>query len=169
MTTVTHSVIDEETYSLAAHEQVVGWAKRLEKGFLFEDLYGEQSEHPTMKALKEAVENLVATWHGLVERATRKPFYITVDDARLECGISHTTTNYYVAFLHRAYPWLRKHQLGAAICYFVKSERAKWDHPRYDCDREWLISHRDIIPRLPELDWDAFNAYPSRIVYKTKP
>ena len=121
-----------------------------------------------MKAVKEWALPICEKMQGLIDRATRKPFYITVDDCRARFGISHSRLLAYLKFCHQVYPWLRKEQLGAAIAKMALEERIQWPDTYYDYDRKLYAEIKDQLPHLPEIDWDEFNKN-NRVVYLTKP
>lgn len=163
---ITHSLKNPELYEILAYGKPVGTAKRLEKGFYFESEVADAGEFGTMSSLKAYVDGIVDKLEGFVQRATAKPNYLTVDEARRITGISHSKTNYFVKFIHEAYPWVRGHQYGWAIATLVMKEKATWDWAHYE--RQWLVDHAKDLVHLPDLDWEIYNAT-KKVVYMSKP
>lgn len=154
--TISHSTKDSEVYRLTCEGIWIGNAKKTTEGF-FAHIYstGETLEAESMKALKAAVLKSVEILQGLkaqIKAAAAKPYYITVDDARKLCVISHGGIRIRLKELNENHPYLKQHQLGAAICrqHFetlasVPGEQGRWE-------REWLVKNKPLLPLMKKVD-----------------
>lgn len=153
MTNMIHRNLTPETYQLYCQPELVGFVRKTEGGFYVELLLGESTELRTMAGVKDWAASF--GFEGVEERASRKPTFMTVDQARRLTGLSHTKTNYLLWMVKKCWPWVRRDKLGITIAYLQMVELAKW--PRGADARAWLEKNTKDVPKLREVDWDLFN------------
>lgn len=155
MQAITHTTANALDYRIHFGDFLLGFAKKVEEGFIGETVFGDFFSEKTMTDLKQKFKEVAFALKGLQYRMNRKVIYMTVDEARISGGISHGGIMQRTKEFARYHHYLAPRHYGVAIMVIAMRAQARWPNlPGADSAIKWLTVNADRLPEVKELDTD---------------